>query len=126
MKKESVELKLVLDYTSGESDPAAGYFEEGVPDPGFLDELAVWVNEEEVFDFEKDAFERSGRLQVFFAGSQRSFFELGKYFIAMSRFPAKNPKYHDHLDGLMKVDGQKPVEMIVRLPSDEKPGDWEE
>ena len=126
MKKKSVEIKLVLDYMSGKSDPSAGYFEEGVPSPGFLDELAVWIDEEESFDFDADAFKKSGRLQVFFAGSKRSFFELGKYFIAMAQFPAENPKYHDHLDGLMKVNDKKPVEMIVRLPTEKKPGNWEE
>lgn len=116
MKKKTVEINLTLEYTSGKSDPAKGYFEEGVPSPGFLEELAVWVDEEEQFDFEEDHFKQTGRLQVFFAGSQRSFFELGKYFIAMSQFPAENPNYHDHLDGLLPVADEKPVELIVRLP----------
>ena len=46
LKKKALELNLTLEYLSGESDPAKGYFEEGVPDPGFLNELAVWVDEE--------------------------------------------------------------------------------
>jgi hypothetical protein len=114
---KKIRLELDLRYIAGQSDPAAGYFEEGVPDPEFLNELAVWVDEEEQFDFEVDGFKRSGKMQVFFAGSRRSFFELGRYFIAMSKFSAENSKYHDHLDGLMEVDGRAPVEMIVRLPS---------
>ena len=120
MKKKSIELNLTLEYTYGKSDPAKGYFEEGVPAPGFLDELAVWVDEDEEFDFEEDSFKKTGRLQVFFAGSQRSFFELGRYFIAMSQFPAKNPSYHDHLDGLRPVDDREPVELIVGLPQKDK------
>lgn len=116
MKKKTVGLNLTLEYLSGESDPAKGYFEEGVPDPGFLDELAVWVEEEEQFDFAEDNFKKTGKLQVSFAGSERAFFELGKYFIAMSQFPAENPDYHDHLDGLLTVVDKKPVQIIVRLP----------
>ena len=69
----------------------------------------------EQFDFEEDNFKKTGRLQVFFAGSERSFFELGKYFIAVSKFPAENPNYHDHLDGLMPVVNKKPVEIIVSV-----------
>lgn len=114
--KRKIRLELELEYFSDKSDPATGYFEEGVPDPEFLDELAVWVDEEEQFDFEPDDFKKSGKLQVFFAGSRRSFFELGRYFLAMSKFQAENPNYHDHLDGLMAVDERKPVELIVRLP----------
>jgi hypothetical protein len=116
MEKE-IKVEVNLSYGKGKSDPSGGYFEEGVPDPDCLGELAVWVDEEERFDFDSDVFEKTGRLQVFFAGSRRSFFELGKYFIAMSKFPADNPDYHDHIDGLMDVTGEAAVELIVRLPT---------
>lgn len=116
MKTVTVKLSVELNYLSGDSLPGEGYFEEGVSDPDFMNELAVWVDEEEKFDFEADEFKSTGRLQVFFAGSKRSFFELGRYFLAMSRFEAENPNYHDHLDGLADVEGRQSVELIVRLP----------
>ena len=115
--EKKIKVEVSLSYSKGESDPSRGYFEEGVSDPDCLDELAVWVDEEERFDFDSDVFKKTGRLQVFFAGSRRSFFELGKYFIGMSKFPADNTNYHDHIDGLMDVTGKTAVELIVRLPT---------
>ena len=53
MKIKQKEINLKLNCFSGKSQPEKGYFEGGVCDPRFVDELPIWVQEGEKYDEKK-------------------------------------------------------------------------
>jgi hypothetical protein len=106
---------LELRYRTGTSHPDEGHFAGGVEEPQHLDELAIGVSDREMFDFEKDIFVPTGDLQVQISGSRRAFYELGRYFVALSKLETEDPDYHDHFDGLRLSDDTRGCELIVRL-----------
>ena len=118
MKKVTKSLDVELVYRVGASDPEAGHFAGGVEDPKHLDELAVWADYDEQFDFDRDAFVPSKDLQVQISGSRRALFEFGRYLIALSQLQTADPDYHDHFDELQLVNGKPACKLIVRLRDD--------
>lgn len=114
--KERIELE--LEYYEDRSRPSEHIFVGGIPDPRYLSELAVWVRPREVFDEDLDDLVEVPGFQVQLTGSRRALFELGRYFVALSRLKTSDPDYHDHVDAeaLARVDGEKPCELIFRGP----------
>ena len=120
MKRYRHQVNLTLDYLLGRVDVEKGYFEGGVVDPQFLDELVIWVDQEEQYDFEGDTFVATGVNQIHIGGTARSLFAMGRYLIALSMYASPNPNYHDHLEGLNVVEGKEPCTIITHLPIDAK------
>jgi hypothetical protein len=113
MKQIQKKLELTLTYLNGQNKPEEGYFEGGVKDPDFLKELLLWVEDEEIFNFDKNTFVKTGNQQVNLCGTKRALFELGRYLIALSKYETKNPNYHDHFDEINYPEGKSPSALIV-------------
>jgi hypothetical protein len=118
MKEKKENFNIELQYIEGKSDPNSGYYEGGVVDPKYLEEIIVWVDKAEIFDFEKDAFIKTGDNQIHITGTRRALFELGRYLITLSRYTTENTNYHDHLEGLQKAENKSKCEIITHLPLD--------
>ncbi len=116
MKTVSKELTVSLEYLEGKDRPQNGYFEGGIKDPEYTEELMVWVEEEELYDDAKKCFGKSGRLQVNIGGSERSLFELGRYLIALSLYKTANMNYHDHIEEPDCLEGKKSCELVLHHP----------
>ena len=113
MNKKQKKIDLILSYTIGKESREDGYFEGGVQDPSYSDEILLWVEEDEKFDFDKDAFVRTNKYQVNLCGTERSLFELGRYLIGLSQYETENNNYHDHFDEISSPDGKKPCNLII-------------
>jgi hypothetical protein len=113
LAKKTVRVELL--YRQGESHPENGHFAGGVETPRHLDELAVWVDEEEKFDIDRDALVPTGDLQVQISGSRRALYEFGKYLVALSQLETEDPAYHDHFDELCELRNKRRCKLLVRL-----------
>ena len=118
MKKVSKKQTITLKYFKGKNAASEGSFAGGVVDPKYLNEIQMWVERAESFDFNEDNFIPTGGMQVNLAGSRRALFELGKYLIAISRYQTADAGYHDHFEGI----GSGPsniaeTDLIVHAPS---------
>lgn len=91
--------RLTLRYhPAPDTPPEPGVYEGGVRDPEHQSELALDVDGEAVHLYT----------------TQRAAAELGRYLVALSRFDGPDPSYHDHLDGLGRVEGRPRGLLLVR------------
>jgi hypothetical protein len=105
MKRRTEELTIELGYVVGQQDPARGVFRGGVADPHFLDQLTLWVARGERFD---------GSDAAHLSGSAQGYAEIGRHFVALSRYRTLDPAYHDHFDELRTGDEVRPCSLIVK------------
>ena len=112
MKKAHKEINLELSYFSGNSQPENKFYEGGVCDPEFIDELLIWVEENEEYDEAKDAFSKNGGYQININGTSRSLFELGKYLIALSKYETDNQDYYDVFDDINSPKGKSKCQIV--------------
>jgi hypothetical protein len=83
-----------------DAQPAPNVFVGGVRDPEHQSELALT---------DEDA-------AVHLYTTARSAFELGRYFVALSRFDGPDPGYHDHFDALGRVINRAGGVLLVYGP----------
>lgn len=114
LKKVSEVIELNLNYYIGKQDELKGIYNGKIEEPNYLDELAVDVFEDEIFDEESDDFVKTGKLQVSLSGSNRALEELGKFLIALSRYKTKDPSYHQHFDNINNSEGEEIINLIFR------------
>lgn len=105
-------MEIQLEYLVGKSNPNKGVYEGGVCEPRYLNELMIDIQNEEIFDFEKDAFIELENRIIHFSGSRRAFKELGRYLIALSKYETEDPDYHDHFDEVGSINSESKNKIV--------------
>jgi hypothetical protein len=114
---ERKKIQLTLKYMRGNDKPEKGYFESIVVRPKYLNELFIFVEDREEYDYEKDRAVKLPGQQINLMGSKRAIAEFGKYLIALSEFNTLDNDYHDHFDELGHLIDKEQSEITIYHPN---------
>ena len=110
----SKEVKIKLWYKKSCIDKQNGLYLGGVQLPKYMKELKINIDNDEIFDFDKDQFVQTGKKLIEITGTNRALKELGKFFINISLFKTKDDDFHEHLDDLTNENGEASCNITIR------------
>jgi hypothetical protein len=111
---------ITVSYTIGKQNPQTGYFQGGVSQPEFINEIQIDVYEDEMLDPDVEDPVPSGKVQIHIRGTERSYRSLAEYLLGICVYSAnpmmKDPDYHDHFLDMQNSAGSAAVHLIVHAP----------